>query len=142
MNARDVMPTRVVRIGPGTPTTKIAELLLCKGISAVPVVDGTGAPIGMVGEGDLIGREKAAPEAGATGPRIFDWLDKQFLHAHRSEGGQPTPHAVAAASKEALSVDDFRGLAADFERREAHHYDEARRAAAQQHRQKRKISST
>src|SRR5438105_12990293 len=70
MNARDVMTTRVVRIGPGTPTTKIAELLLCKGISAVPVVDGTGAPIGMVSEGDLIGREKAAREA-----RLDWWLE-------------------------------------------------------------------
>jgi CBS domain-containing protein len=63
MNARDVMTTRVVPVSPGTPTNKIAELLLWKGISAVPVVDGTGAPIGMVSEGDLIGRDEAPREA-------------------------------------------------------------------------------
>jgi hypothetical protein len=52
----------------------------------------------------------AASEAGATGHPIFDWLDKQFLHAHRSESEHPTAQPVAAASEEALSVDNFRGL--------------------------------
>ena len=203
MNARDVMTTKVVAVSPDTPTNKIAELLLENGISAVPVVDETGAPIGMISEGDLIGREEAAretrrdwwlrllaggtelnagyltslgatkrtareimtaplvavseetdiskiacllslyrikrvpvvragrvigivsradllhglalgepkpaaPEAGATGHRIFDWLDKQSPHTHRSEGGHPMAPSVAAASEDALSVDDMR----------------------------------
>jgi CBS domain containing-hemolysin-like protein len=56
------MTTRVVAVTPDTPTNKIAELLLEDGISAVPVVDGNGAPIGMVSEGDLIGRKEAARE--------------------------------------------------------------------------------
>jgi CBS domain-containing protein len=237
MNAHDVMTTKVVAVSPDTPTNKIAELLLENGISAIPVVDGTGAPIGMVSEGDLIGRDEAAREArrdwwlalladgtelnadylaslrapertardimaapvvtvseetgiseiahllvayrikrvpvvrdgrvigivsradllrglaegepkpaapgdtggaGTTGHRMFAWRDKQFPHAHRSESGHPTAQPLAAPREEAVSVEDFRGLVADFERHEAHHHDEARRAVAQQLRQKTK----
>jgi CBS domain-containing protein len=233
MKARDVMTTEVVAVSPDTPTSEIAELLLENGISAVPVVDGSGAPIGMVSEGDLIGREEAAREARrdwwlallaegtelnadylaslrapkrtaheimaapvvtvseetdiseiagllatyrikrvpvvrdsrivgivsradllrelaaqqpkpgarsavATGHRMFDWLDNQFLHAHRAEDGHPAAQSVAAASDDAFSVDDFRGLVTDFERHQAEHQDAARRAAAQQRRQKTK----
>ena len=60
MNACDVMTTKVVAVGADTSTDKIAERLPENRISAVPVVDGTGAPIAMVSEGDLIGREEAA----------------------------------------------------------------------------------
>jgi hypothetical protein len=60
MNAHDVMTAKVVVVSPDTPTNKISGLLLENGISAVPVVDGTGAPIGIVNEGDLIGCEEAA----------------------------------------------------------------------------------
>jgi CBS domain-containing protein len=37
----------------------MAELLVEKRISGVPVVAGSRAPIGMVSEGDLIGRSEA-----------------------------------------------------------------------------------
>ncbi len=54
MQARDVMTTDVVTVQPETPIRQIAALLLEKRISAVPVVDATGAVVGMVSEGDLI----------------------------------------------------------------------------------------
>jgi CBS domain-containing protein len=60
MNARDVMTREVVSVTPDTPMQQIAALLLEKGISAVPVVDNSGAPIGIVSEGDLIGRREAS----------------------------------------------------------------------------------
>ena len=41
----------------------MAALLVEKRISGVPVVDGSGAPIGMVSEGDLIGRSEPEREA-------------------------------------------------------------------------------
>jgi len=44
---------------------KMAALLVEKRISGVPVVDGSGAPIGMVSEGDLIGRSEAAEREAA-----------------------------------------------------------------------------
>ncbi len=58
-SARDLMTTRVVTVGPETPAREIARILAENRISAVPVVDGAGAPIGMVSEGDLVARDEA-----------------------------------------------------------------------------------
>ena len=237
MKARDVMTPEVATVGPDTPTSKIAELLLGKGISAAPVVDDSGAPIGIVSEGDLIGRDEAArqarrdwwlalvaqgtaldddflaslrapertardimsapvvtvdeetdvgeiarllgsyrikrvpvvrdgrivgivsradllralaaeqpetrvPEAAVRGHGIFDWVEhveERFLHDRGSTAGHPAVQPAAAeASGDRVSADDFRGLVEDFERREAEHQDGARRAAAQQRRQRAK----
>ena len=63
MKARDVMTTDVAMANPDTPTSEIAALLLRRGISAIPIVDAGGAPIGMVSEGDLVGRDDNAREA-------------------------------------------------------------------------------
>jgi CBS domain-containing protein len=60
MKAREVMTREVATVAPDTATGEIARLLLERRISAVPVVDAGGAPIGMVSEGDLIGRDAAA----------------------------------------------------------------------------------
>jgi CBS domain-containing protein len=62
MKARDVMTAAVVSVGPDTPMREIAKLLRDRGVSAGPVVDAAGAPIGMVSEGDLIGRDEADRE--------------------------------------------------------------------------------
>jgi CBS domain-containing protein len=58
MKAHDVMTTAVSSASPETPIGNVAKLLRDRGISAVPVVDETGIPIGMVSEGDLIGRDE------------------------------------------------------------------------------------
>ena len=63
MNARDVMTTEVVSVPPESSVSEIAKLLLDRGISAAPVVDADGVPLGMVSEGDLIGRDETAREA-------------------------------------------------------------------------------
>jgi CBS domain-containing protein len=54
MQARDVMTTNVVSVKLETPVQKIAELLLEHKISAVPVLDQSGAVAGMVSERDLL----------------------------------------------------------------------------------------
>ena len=70
MKARDVMTSAVVAVSPDTPIGDIAKILRERGISAVPVVDEkTGSPLGMVSEGDLIGRDEADREA-----RLDWWL--------------------------------------------------------------------
>jgi CBS domain-containing protein len=63
MIARDVMTRDVVSVTPDTPVRKIASILVKNRISAVPVVDRSGVPIGIVSEGDLIGRKEAEREA-------------------------------------------------------------------------------
>jgi CBS domain-containing protein len=100
MNARDIMSKPVVSVHPDTPLREIARLLLDKGISAVPVVDDRGAPIGMVSEGDLIRPERAAREAWrqswleifAEGeplaPELLAWLESQN-HTARAVMSEP-----------------------------------------------------
>jgi len=56
MQVSELMSTNLVVVPPETPITAIAELLAARGISAVPVVDKQGKPLGIVTEGDLIRR--------------------------------------------------------------------------------------
>jgi len=63
MKARDVMTSTVVSVGPDTPMREIARLLRDHEISAVPVVDATGAPSGMISEGDLTGLDETTSNA-------------------------------------------------------------------------------
>jgi CBS domain-containing protein len=63
MKAREVMTAVVVSIAPDTTTREAARILRDRRVSAVPVVDDTGKPIGMLSEGDLIGRDDADREA-------------------------------------------------------------------------------
>jgi CBS domain-containing protein len=58
LRASDVMTTKVINVGPDQPIRDVARVLLDNGISAAPVVNSDGAPIGMVSEGDLIGRDE------------------------------------------------------------------------------------
>jgi CBS domain-containing protein len=70
MTAFNVMTPNVVSVGPDVPINQIARVLVENGISAVPVVDESGAPVGMVSEGDLIPRREVEREA-----RRDWWLD-------------------------------------------------------------------
>ena len=63
MKAREIMSSAVVAVGPDTPIGNVAKILRDRGISAVPVVDETGSALGMVSEGDLIGRNDIDREA-------------------------------------------------------------------------------
>ncbi len=56
MHASDIMTTEVIATTADTPVREVARQLLAHGISAMPVLDADGAPIGMVSEGDLVSR--------------------------------------------------------------------------------------
>lgn len=56
MQAKDVMTSEVVTIGPGASVKDLARLLLEHRISGVPVLDDTGRLVGMASEGDLMRR--------------------------------------------------------------------------------------
>ncbi len=63
MQAREFMTKDVVSVSSDSSTREIARLLLANGISAVPVIDRGGMAIGMVSEGDLLGRGEADRQA-------------------------------------------------------------------------------
>ncbi|WP_322515806.1 CBS domain-containing protein [Rhodopseudomonas palustris] len=80
MKALDVMTTNIVTVPPDASVRAVAETLLKYGISAVPVVDDQGTPLGIISEGDLMPRNERAREA-----RRDWWL--QIL----SDGGEVHP---------------------------------------------------
>ncbi len=65
MQARDIMTSPVITVGPDATVAAIAALLLEKRISGLPVVDAAGALVGIVTEGDLLGRPELEGERDA-----------------------------------------------------------------------------
>lgn len=78
-----VMTTDVVTVSPDTPFKDVVSLLTERGISAVPVVDADGVPVGVVSEADLLAKEEYA---GGTEPvRLFAGSDRK--HRWRKASG-------------------------------------------------------
>jgi CBS domain-containing protein len=78
VRVRDIMSTPVVTVPPGMPLKEVADLLVTRAISAVPVVDGAEL-VGILSEADLVPFELAAdprahlapqPDPPAGGPGI------------------------------------------------------------------------
>jgi CBS domain-containing protein len=81
MHAADVMTTDVISTTADTPVREVARTLLAHGISAMPVLDAAGVPIGMVSEGDLVSRDE--PERVAR----RDWWLKLVADDTAPDGG-------------------------------------------------------
>jgi CBS domain-containing protein len=62
MNAADIMVTNVVTVTPDQSVQDVAEILLDRRISGVPVIDGAGHLVGIVSEGDLMRRADSGTE--------------------------------------------------------------------------------
>lgn len=80
MQAKDVMTANVVSVAPDATVSEIAQILLQRNISAVPVVDADGRLCGLVSEGDLIRRS----ELGTERKRSW-WLDLLTGEGERAE---------------------------------------------------------
>ena len=63
MLARDVMTTEVATIAPNAPLHVVAETMVERGVTGLPVVDGSLRLLGLLTEGDLLYRLAAPGEA-------------------------------------------------------------------------------
>lgn len=63
MKARDLMSSPVVSVLPDATVREISSTLLKHRVRGVPVVDAGGSLIGMVSDGDLVGRDDAQRQA-------------------------------------------------------------------------------
>ena len=113
MQAKDVMTSPVVTVGPDASVTDIARLLLERHISATPVVDESGALLGVVSEGDLMRR----PEAG-TERRPSWWLTllsepqdeaREYLKSHGLRASDVMTRKVLTVEEE-TSLQDIAAL--------------------------------
>ncbi len=62
MRADDIMSMDVVTVSPDTHVQVVAQKLLDRGVSAVPVVDDQGHILGIISEGDLMRRRETGGE--------------------------------------------------------------------------------
>jgi CBS domain-containing protein len=80
MKVKDVMTNDPVTIGPETLLKDVADILVARGISGLPVVGTAGEPLGVVSEGDLVVKEQGEPLEKRSG---FGW---RWLAAKNGEG--------------------------------------------------------
>ena len=103
MRASDIMTTKVVTVSTDTKVDEIARVLLEKGISAVPVMDGNGAIVGIVSEGDLWRRQENETERHRS-----SWL-RMFTSSEDDAREYAKTHGMTAAqvmSENIVSVTD------------------------------------
>jgi len=118
MQAKDIMTKNVTTVGEDATVQEIANLLLERRISAVPVVDRSGLVIGMVSEGDLMRRAETGTER-----HLSWWLgllvspDEKSIAYVKSHGG----HAADVMTRGVVSLDEHDTLEAIADRLEKHH---------------------
>jgi CBS domain-containing protein len=108
--ARDLMTRDVVGVPPETPAAAVARLLAERGISAVPVLDGTGAVLGVVSEADLIRRlsddEDERPRGGWLAG-LFEDPDAaaaRYARAHGATAADVMTRPVVAVAEDASAA--------------------------------------
>lgn len=104
MNAADVMVTNLVTVRPDTSVRKVAEILLARRISALPVVDDANTLLGIISEADLIHRVEVGTE------RPYSWwvefltgrdgLAQDYIKAHARLAADIMTRKVVTATAE------------------------------------------
>lgn len=119
MNAKEIMTTPVVTVGPRTLVGEAASLLFEKRISGLPVVE-EGRLVGIVSEGDLlhryeIGTDAYVPDRESWWARLFDDEDSahDYVKSHARHVRDIMTRDVATASPETSLAE----IAALLERR-------------------------
>jgi CBS domain-containing protein len=103
LSARDLMTADVITVPPETPVVAMARLLAERGISAVPVLDNSGALLGLVTEADLI-RRLAGQEDRPQG-----WLTNLFADPGKQAERYARTHGATARdvmTEEVVTVEE------------------------------------
>ncbi len=104
MYAADVMTHDVVTVRFDATIQEIAEILLAKGISGVPVVDEAGTLVGIVSEGDLIHRvENDTERRRSWWLQLFadrERLAQEFIKSHARKAGDVMTRRVLTVKRD------------------------------------------
>ncbi len=106
MKIRDVMTAEVATVSPETTLRDVAQVLIERRISGLPVVTDDGTCIGVISEADLIVKEAGRP---ASRRRALDWIIGESLDPERQRRHAATT-AREAMSSPVLTVDADRPL--------------------------------
>lgn len=105
MNAKDVMTRDVISIQPHATVLQAARLMLQHHISGLPVIDKSGALVGVLSEGDFLRRRETATER-----RHSRWLEflmgpgriaAEYTHSHGSKVSEVMTADVQTVSEDA-----------------------------------------
>jgi CBS domain-containing protein len=98
MKVQDVMTRDVKTVSPDASLKDVAETLVRSRISGLPVVDASGAVLGVVSEADIVGKEAgSAPEQSLLGRLLHGSPDDSRLDA-RTAGEAMTAPAITVQS--------------------------------------------
>jgi CBS domain-containing protein len=105
ISVRDVMTTQVASVEVGTPFKEVAELLVRRGVSAVPVLEQDGRVAGVVSEADLLRKEEFREQYYGEGyrPRLRARLLRR-MSGHDENGRQKAAGVSAAELMSAPAV--------------------------------------
>ncbi|MFJ5117187.1 CBS domain-containing protein [Kitasatospora sp. NPDC088548] len=93
---QDVMTREVVTARPDTSFKEVAALFHRNDITAIPVLDDQGRPLGMVSEADLIRKEAVLPDPEGRFPgRWLDAHDRARAEAETAGGLMTSPPVTA-----------------------------------------------
>lgn len=82
------MTREVVSVRPETPVREVAQTLLERRISSVPVVDAGGRVLGIVSEGDLIRRPEIDTDRAAGWAFSFRTMKRRAISSSRMGAGR------------------------------------------------------
>jgi CBS domain-containing protein len=90
----ELMTPAVVKVRPDTPFKEIAQVLAGNDITAVPVVDEEGRPLGVVSEADLLRNEAAGEDPAGLLPAAH------LSSKERARSGATTAHGLMTSPAE------------------------------------------
>jgi len=118
MKVLDCMSKDVVTVRPDTAVRDIAELMVKKRISGVPVVSEAGALVGIIGQGDLLHRAEVGTE------RRSKWWLRMFTNADELARDYTKAHGLKAEdvmTRKVVSIDAGEDLSVAADRMDRQH---------------------
>ncbi|HLE99577.1 MAG TPA: CBS domain-containing protein [Gaiellaceae bacterium] len=101
MKVQDVMTRDPKTVSPEASLKEVAQVLMDGRISGLPVVDESGAVVGVVSEADIIGKEAGArPEQSLIGRLLHGVPDESKLDARTAAEAMTSPAITIAGNRE------------------------------------------
>lgn len=101
MNVRDVMSAHVAAVGGDATLKQVAELMVDRGVSGIPVVDAEHRVLGVVSEADIVIKAASHPERAGIFWRLFapEGLDMRRLQATTAAEAMSAPAVTVQADQ-------------------------------------------
>ncbi len=100
MKVQEVMTREVTTVAPEASLREVAETLVRHGISGLPVVDESGGVVGVVSEGDIVGKEAGPEPERSLLARLLHGSPPSKLEARNAAEAMTSPAVTIAPSRE------------------------------------------